>query len=164
MKNTFFAALVLASCSAIISCDFSEPNKQLSDSSIIRKGDTCDDVSELMSVLYSSGSMDSLLGLVERGGLFPELIRVQANCESSFDSISTYVLLRFHREALDDLGFGRVLSRSFNKHPSIVLFLSNYMKSSQNYSSSSNTEEIYNWYLEHYESLSEGNKKIISDI
>ncbi|WP_421751041.1 hypothetical protein [Croceimicrobium sp.] len=99
----------------------------------------------IKELIYSSGEIDSLLYDIELGGLLPGLIEMMVNCQNSFDSIAMHVLLRCHFEAMERNGHGVLLSKEFQNHPSLLLFLSSYMTRSNNFSSSSHTNEIVLW-------------------
>lgn len=105
----------------------------------------CEGIDAINQVIYSNGEMDSLLYDIEYGGLFPGLIEMSVKCQNGFDSLAMHVLLRYHFESMERNGHGVILSKKLQNHPSLVLFLSSYMRRSANFSSSSRTQEIVSW-------------------
>ena len=127
----------------------------------------CDFESQLKKIftlIESPSRFDSVLGVLDVSYL-PTLIQIQHTCPDSFEDLSIKVLLRCHKEEVDK-GYndGVLISNKAYDYLCLLLFQSSYMNQSQNFASSSRTNEIFNWAKKNKGQLSGQNQAYLSEI
>lgn len=123
----------------------------------------CDTLPEylyLNRLVESSAKLDSVLSIIDATYL-PQLIKAEHSCRDFFDDFSIKVLLPLHKQEMaQGHTAGALISEKAYDYLCLLLFQANYMKQSDNFSSSSRTEEVFRWTLVNLDQLSADNRQL----